>query len=156
MAKIRRMYFSGRIYFGFFEKNMIEALISLFHNDAWKIGIIFVYFNYLTNHGVTLQFHQCDFSFSLEVYTRQQWVFTSCESKRKRSNAWLPSQLTLDIHSLKSYSSELLSLPTLYSPCRLILEANSKAWNMERKRIHIEAKTLGMPIKMVKQKELEY
>jgi hypothetical protein len=35
--------------------NIFEALITLFHDNAWKIGLIFDYVNYLANHGVILQ-----------------------------------------------------------------------------------------------------
>ena len=48
--------------------NIFEGFITLFHDNEWKIGIIFDYVNYLENHGMILQFQQCDFSFSLGLY----------------------------------------------------------------------------------------
>jgi hypothetical protein len=60
----------------------------------------------------------------------------------------------MDYQRVISPSSELLTLPTLNSSCRLNLELYRTAYNTQRLRIQMEISTMGIS-KMAKEKELE-
>ena len=49
--------------------NIFEAFITLFHDNEWKIGIIFDYVNYLANNGVIYNF--------INVISLSAWDCTS-------------------------------------------------------------------------------